>query len=178
MPSPLGHALAAAATGWLLAPAPESQGAGRALVRQGLVFAALGMLPDLDLLGGGHRGPSHSLTASALVAAIAALAARSPRFGLAAGCAYATHTLLDWLGSDTSSPIGIMALWPWSREYYQSGAHLFGAISRRYWMDGFLAQNLRAVVWELVVLLPPTLVAWYVRTRNGKHAVNRSGPEV
>ena len=39
----------------------------------------------------------------------------SARLALATGLAYATHTLLDWLGTDASPPIGIMALWPFSR---------------------------------------------------------------
>ena len=34
------------------------------------------------------------------------------RRALAITAAYATHTLLDWLGADSSAPFGIMALWP------------------------------------------------------------------
>ena len=35
---------------------------------------------------------------------------------VAAALAYGSHLLLDWLGDDTTPPIGIMALWPFSRE--------------------------------------------------------------
>jgi hypothetical protein len=163
MPSPLGHALAGAAAGWAIAGSPSARGsfetARRHLWRLGAWFAGLGMLPDVDLLLTAHRGPTHSM-AAALIVGLAALGlTRRGRLGLAAAAAYATHPLLDWLGSDTSPPIGIMALWPLSQAYFQSDVHLFSAISRRYWMAGFWEHNLRAIGWELVVLLPPVLLA-------------------
>ena len=72
--------------------------------------------------------------------------------------AWSSHILLDWLGSDTSPPIGIMALWPFTDGFYQSSAFLFDAISRRYWLpQQFIWGNLRAVVKEVLILGP---VAW------------------
>ena len=48
-----------------------------------------------------------------------------------------------------------MALWPFSRAYYESDLHVFMAISRRYYQGwGFVAQNVRAVCLELVILVP------------------------
>jgi inner membrane protein len=69
--------------------------------------------------------------------------------------AYASHTLLDWLGTDTSAPIGIMALWPFSRAYYESSLHVFMAVSRRFRQpELFWMQNLAALARELLILVP------------------------
>jgi membrane-bound metal-dependent hydrolase YbcI (DUF457 family) len=159
MPSPLGHALAGAAAGWAVAGPGAGPSQQRQLWRRGAAFALLGMLPDVDLLIGGHRGPSHSLTAALLVGVAVLVVSREKRLALAAAVAYASHVLLDWLGSDTSPPIGIMALWPFTHAYYQSQAHLFDSVSRRYWLPGFWTHNFRAVGWELVVLLPIVFVS-------------------
>jgi inner membrane protein len=77
--------------------------------------------------------------------------------------AYATHILLDFLGNDTSAPYGVMALWPFSREYFLSPVPVFPAITRRYWLAGFWEQNLRALLFELAVLGPIVMGAWWWR---------------
>jgi membrane-bound metal-dependent hydrolase YbcI (DUF457 family) len=167
MPSPLGHALAGVTAGWAIAgPAPTSPGAARRyLWRTAALFATLGMLPDLDLLvDGHHRTLTHGLGSAVVVGVIVAIVARQGRLGLASAAAYASHILLDWLGSDTSPPIGVMALWPFSRDYHQSDLHLFYSVSRRYWMPGFVAHNLRAVAWELAILVPLIAAAWLRQT--------------
>jgi membrane-bound metal-dependent hydrolase YbcI (DUF457 family) len=164
MPSPVGHALAGAAAGWALPGPPRRQGrnAYHEVWRQGLVFAILGVLPDLDLLLPiEHRTVSHSLTAAFVVGLTAATLTTRGRIGLAAGAAYATHVLLDWLGSDTTPPIGVMALWPFSHAYYESRLHLFHAVSRRFPTREFWVQNTRALMRELLVLAPPAgLACW------------------
>ena len=86
-------------------------------------------------------------------------------WALAVAAAYGSHLLFDWLGSDTTPPIGIMALWPFSGAFVQSDVHLFMAISRRYWLANFWSHNLTAVAWELALLGPPTLVVWWWRSR-------------
>lgn len=175
MPSPLGHALAGAAAAWLIQP--PARRAGRLdtprLLRQATVFAAIAALPDLDLLWGQHSGPTHGLGAAVIVGFIAWVAVQQQgwegmpgwRIGLAAGAAYASHTLLDWLGSDTSAPIGIMALWPLSREHFESDFHVFMAISRHYRREGFLQQNVMAVTRELALLVPVVAVVLWTRGR-------------
>ncbi len=78
--------------------------------------------------------------------------------------AYASHVLLDWLGSDSSPPIGVMALWPFSRAYYESDLHVFMAISRRYYQGWrFVTQNVLAVSLELVILVPVLALVWRFR---------------
>jgi membrane-bound metal-dependent hydrolase YbcI (DUF457 family) len=187
MPSPVGHALAGMAAGWLVDPPGRRAGAGA--LGRATIYALAGMAPDLDLLFGAHSGPTHGLGA-ALVAGVVAwacgvgLRARQSKavvgeqatvtktfaagtFALAVAAAYASHTLLDWLGSDTSPPIGIMALWPLSREYSESPLHLFMAISRRYWLPDFWAYNLRALLRELAILLPVLAAVMLLRRRAG-----------
>jgi tetratricopeptide (TPR) repeat protein len=160
MPSPLGHAIAGVGAGWLVIGAPTHL-RERQHLKEVALFAALGMLPDLDLLFGIHSGPTHSIGASAAVGVIAFVVAavgslpRRGRLALACVAAYASHVLLDWLGTDASPPLGIMALWPFSRGYLESDLHIFMAISRRYYQGWpFMEQNLRAIARELVVLLP------------------------
>lgn len=154
MPSPIGHALAGVAVGALIARRP-----GWRLLA---VCALAAALPDMDfLLPLRHRGPSHGLGAAAIAfaAALAVLtiASRAPaRLAAAAavGLAYASHTLLDWLGADSSSPRGLMALWPVSTAYYISGVDLFNSVDRRYWTAGFLARNTVTLLREIAILAP------------------------
>lgn len=165
------------ASGWLVAPAPRP-----VAVRRLLLLGAVGVAPDLDLLVGAHSGPSHGLGAAALAGLLAlgfglfaearrarggargwAFGARA-RLAVAVATAYGSHTLLDWLGSDTRAPIGIMALWPFTREYYESSLHVFMGISRRFWHpQEFWLHNMLAVGRELLILVP--LVALVVRAR-------------
>jgi hypothetical protein len=162
----VGHALGALAAGW-------GVGGVRGAWRGPALYAALGVLPDADLLVGLHSMYSHSVGAAAAVALSAALVPANGRarlgggsrigFALACGAAYASHIFLDWLGSDTTPPIGIMALWPLTQAYYQSDLHWFLAISRRYWLPSFWTLNAAAAVREIVLLAPPVLLVWWLR---------------
>jgi hypothetical protein len=80
--------------------------------------------------------------------------------------AYSSHLLLDWLGKDSSTPPGLMALWPLGAAFYISGLDLFGEVSRRYWnADEFIIGNMRAVAWEVLLLGPVTVAAWLAGRR-------------
>ena len=156
MPSPLGHALGGIAAGWIVAPPRDRSVAGT--LRSGALFAALALVPDVDLLLDQHQGPTHSLGA-ALIAGLAVGAfTRQGRLGAAAACAYATHILLDWLGADTAPPFGIMALWPVTREHYLSRVDLFLGVLRRN-RRGILVVQPEVDARELLILAP---VAWLV----------------
>jgi inner membrane protein len=175
VPSPVGHMIAGVAAGWLVAGAPLP----RARWREATFFAAVAAAPDLDLLVGAHSGPTHSLGAG-LIVAVAAFAAhrrwRTPLaslrpavFAIACAAAYMSHVLLDWLSSDTTAPIGVMALWPASRLHYESDLHLFMAISRRYHQGWtFIRQNGIAFVRELLILVPPLCLVIACRRRSGR----------
>jgi len=159
MPTPLGHALGAAAAGWAVGP-PHPPAERAIVLRHGLWFGLLGMFPDIDLIWGLHRGPTHSVGAALIVGLAAAVLTNNARLGAAAGCAYATHALLDWLGADSSMPVGIMALWPASWEYYQASAPFFDSVWRRNETPDFWSHNIKAVAKELLVLVPAAFVGW------------------
>jgi inner membrane protein len=177
VPSPLGHMVGGLAAGWLVAGAPAiARTNGRRVARDAAVYACLGALPDLDLLVGAHSGPTHSVGAAILVGAVAVLVRRTGAgrelwptpliAGVACAAAYASHVLLDWLSSDNSAPIGIMALWPFARAYYESDLHVFMAISRRYYQGwAFVRQNVTAVAREVIILLPIAAAVAVLRRR-------------
>ena len=164
MPTPAGHALGA-----LIVTAPIR--ARYKLAALGVVIAmAAGMAPDLDLLIGRHSAETHSVGAG-LIAGLAGWAVlRWRRRALAAewsaliAFAVLSHALLDWLGTDTSSPIGVMALWPFTRDYFEANAHLFMAVSRRYWLPEFWLYNLTVLAREVIILgIPAAFIEWRMR---------------
>ncbi len=164
MPSPIGHGLAAMAVGWGIA---GLMAAGRAHWTQIAILAAVGVAPDLDLAWGRHSRETHSLGAALIVATVAAwqrwpVASSRARIWLAVCAAWLTHPLLDAMSSDTSLPIGIMAWWPLSSDFYSTGWDVFGPISRRYWLDTFWPINLASIGRELVLLGPVAAgVGWW-----------------
>jgi len=157
--------LAGVAAAWT-ADAGNVRPASRRLV---VACAALAALPDADLiLPGAHRTATHSFTAVFVVFIIAAsVTGQVTRWRTAAVCAaaYASHLLLDWLGDDRSVPIGIRALWPFTDAYFQSELRWFPPVERRYWLPGFWTANLRAIGWEMLVLMPLAAMAMWVRAR-------------
>ena len=172
MPSPIGHVLGGIAAG--------SLASGDRRWPTVALFGLVAALPDVDiLLPIPHRGPTHSIVAAiaAFVVALGVLSLRHQRplrVGLATaiGLAVLSHTLLDWLGQDSSTPRGLMALWPFSREYFISDLNVFGAVDRRYWLPGFWQRNTISLAIELLILAPLTWLALRARSRGA------SSPEV
>lgn len=176
MPSPLGHAIAGVTVAWVadsLHPgaargAPDAERDGHTW-RVSLWCALAAVVPDLDLLVGSHRTYSHSLGAVILAGLVAwAVAGRmkmpAVRTGIVVGAAYGSHLLLDWLGRDTLTNAGLMALWPLTSAFYMSGMDLFLDVSRRYWRpEEFILGNARTALRELLLLLPLAGVAWWGR---------------
>jgi len=169
--------IAGVAAGWLVAGRPN---APDAVKRQALLFGALGALPDIDLLVGAHSGPTHSLGAALVVGIVAGLVQHlsvrrhgqsglsALAFAVACGAAYGSHALLDWLGTDSSPPIGIMALWPFTAAHYESNLHVFMAVSRRYYHGWvFVRHNALALVRELAILVPLLMLIILLRPRPG-----------
>jgi hypothetical protein len=77
--------------------------------------------------------------------------------------------LLDWLGNDASPPIGIMALWPFSRSHYQSPVPLLMPVTRQYWLPTFWMHNLRVLASEMAMFGTLALVTYlYDRRRLGR----------
>ena len=153
VPSPVGHALGGLIVGELLAPS--------ALI----LCAVAGVAPDVDFLWGGHNRQTHSLGAAVIAGVVVLAWKRNPRLALAVMLSWASHVLFDWLGSDDTPPLGVMALWPLNSNFYFADAYVFEAISRRYWLDNFFSHNAWAVIKEILILGPVASVAWWLRRR-------------
>ena len=147
VPSPVGHALGGLIAGQALAPSAL------------LLCVAAGVLPDIDFAWGGHNRQTHSLGAAVIAGLIVFAWKRHPRLAVAVTLAWASHVLFDWLGSDDTPPLGVMALWPINSNFYFADAHLFEAISRRYWLDNFIPHNTWAVLKEILILGPVVFIA-------------------
>ena len=176
MPSPIGHALGGAIVGLALSArrsadvAARSRWSGRwaaVLWQRGVIVpAAAAVLPDVDFLWGRHNMETHSLGAAVAAAAAIWLWRRGDgRLTGAVGLAWATHVLFDWLGSDDTPPLGVMAWWPVTSAFVFAHAYVFEAISRRYWLEGFWAHNLWAVATELAMLAPLAVALTWWRGR-------------
>ena len=139
-----------------------------------VVGAALA--PDVDLLfrfvdgRNHHNNETHSLGVALLVGIAGAIAlpllrfARPYALAFTAALAWASHTLLDYLNRDTSPPIGLMALWPWTDAHYKFPWPLFMDIGRT--LDATTVRhNLMAVAWEAFLLVPLFWAALLYRSR-------------
>ncbi len=175
MPSPIGHALGGVIVGL------ASDGRDRSFLT---VCAVAACLPDLDFLWGRHNMETHSLGCAVMVGGLAWAWGRSgpkrrhvrddkpspvsrrlfgARLGFACALAVASHVLFDWLGSDDTPPLGVMALWPLTSSFYFADASIFDAISRRYWLSNFVSHNTLAIGREVAILLPPAVALWWFR---------------
>jgi hypothetical protein len=177
MPTPFGHAVGGLAAAFLV----NSTAKRPRLTMPILVASAvLAVTPDLDIIAGLHRVYTHSIAAVAAVGIVSWLVLRrrtADAVPLAAvlTAAYGSHAVLDLLGKDTSAPLGLTVLWPLSSAYYLTGWNVFSEVSRRYWRpEEFIFGNLRALAWEMVVLVPILLAGWSVWSRRTLAAGNES----
>lgn len=174
MPSPIGHTLAGLAVGWTAtAGANRFRAAAWSPLVLGCAFVAAA--PDLDLLYPPlHRLVTHGVGITLLITIITAAVTRQVtgevawRIVLALTAAHASHTFLDWLGTDRFPPPGIRALWPFSNQFYISGWEVFPNVERRLWRPDALAVNLRAVLSEILILGPVALGAWLIMRRRSR----------
>ncbi len=174
MPSPVGHALGGAIVGLLISP----RGTAGTLGTLGTLFVVAAVLPDADFLWGRHSMETHSLGA-AVLAGLAVLAwtrGRNPRLALAVALAWSSHILFDWLGSDDTPPIGVMALWPLTSQFYFAEAFVFEAILRRYWLPNFVSHNAWAIIKEILILGPVVAILWIRRFRKVQKGAERFEP--
>jgi membrane-bound metal-dependent hydrolase YbcI (DUF457 family) len=173
MPSPVGHIIAGAATAWVTQAWPGPSRPRRAALGPAILLAcaSLALAPDADLVLASHRTVTHSIGAVLAAGFVAAAVARRRGWPVAGSvamtmAAVGSHLVLDWLGRDSSVPIGIMALWPFGTDYYSSGLNLFMDVSRRYWLfDEFVVHNAKAAAREVAVIGPVAAAAWCWRAR-------------
>jgi membrane-bound metal-dependent hydrolase YbcI (DUF457 family) len=161
MPTPIGHALGGIVAGCIAGPTSADVPLGRRRVPVLLFFALLGMLPDIDLLiSDSHRQATHSLVAACAVGLLAVVVAPGrPWVWLASAAAYGSHLLLDWLGSDTVAPLGIMALWPFETTHFESPYHWFYPVCREYWLLDCWVGLVWSVWYELLIIGPLALAS-------------------
>lgn len=123
------------------------------------------MAPDIDFLWGRHSYETHSVGAALIAGVVVYAWRRNRRLAAVTMLAVLSHVLFDWLGSDDTPPLGVMALWPFNSHFYFAHAYIFEAISRRYWLDNFYAHNAWAVTKEILMLGPLTFIAFRWRAR-------------
>jgi membrane-bound metal-dependent hydrolase YbcI (DUF457 family) len=173
MPSPVGHALAGLAIAWSGERLYRHAAPQVPAWRVALLCASLAVIPDLDFVYPSiHRTVTHSVTAAFVVVLVAACVMRGLSGGwqwkvaLLLGLAYSSHMVLDWMGGDRKSPPGIQALWPFSREWFIAERPIFLAMERtRPLSPATMAVNLRAMLQELLWLLPVVAALWAWRRR-------------
>ena len=110
MPSPIGHALGGIAAGLAAAAAPPRGRAGASRAAT-LAFAALrhGRRPRPAARPASRADPQrrrHARRRRGGLGGARRSTVQPAASALAAAAAYGSHVLLDWLGSDTSPPIG------------------------------------------------------------------------
>jgi hypothetical protein len=189
MPSPVGHALGGLIVALVLAPPPPPhegpeghkgheghEGLNNVWLRvlRGLRVphawwpvvgwcAVAACLPDVDFAWGRHNMETHSVGFAVMVGVATLVWRRSATVALACTLAVSTHVFFDWLGSDDREPLGVMALWPLTSEFFYADAWVFAAISRHYWRSDFVLQNVLAVLRELAILSPIVAALWFYR---------------
>ena len=93
---------------------------------------------------------------------------RSWRLAVACAAAWASHVLLDWLGTDAMAPIGVMALWPVDSAHYLSSLHWFLPIHREFGELTTWLRDIRAVTRELLLLGPLAWAVIFLRRLGGQ----------
>ena len=178
MPTPIGHAVGGVAAGCLVAAVTgycrrySARGnlstdklEGFSSFQEFWALALVGMLADIDLVFGAHRGATHSVGAILVVGVAATLFVKQQkiRVGFVVAAAYASHVIFDWLGSDPGPPFGVMALWPLTHEFYLSDVQVFFRVCREYWLVECWRHNVAAIGRELLILTPVVIIAvWLV----------------
>jgi len=144
-------------------------------VAAAVVWSALAMLPDADVIGfklgvryadpWGHRGATHSFVFALAVAAAVGLIARAAKLPgwrtfLVAAAVVASHPLLDTM---TDGGLGCALLWPFSDERFFAPWRPIpvAPIGPRF----LSARGLRIAVTELALLSPFLIYALWPRRR-------------
>ena len=132
-----------------------------------LVIVLMANLPDIDYIPGVlmgqinafHHWYTHTLGWIASVAAASWLLWRkTDRVGWSSFvvlfAALTSHLIADMYSGDGNPPYGIMALWPFTDSFYISPTSVFWSLRKATWNDVFQWYNVRAALYEAVVILP------------------------
>ena len=132
-----------------------------------LVILLMANLPDIDYVPGVlmgeinafHHWYTHTLGWVAAVALASwVLWWKTKRVGWSVlavlFAALATHLVADLFSGDGNPPYGIMALWPLTENFYISSTSVFWSLRKATWNDVFQWYNIRAALYEALVILP------------------------
>lgn len=76
-----------------------------------------------------------------------------------------SHLLLDYLTYDGREPKGILLLWPFSDQRFNSPVSVFGGVAKGSFSDLFSLHNLGVVGGELLIVGVPALLLWFYLRR-------------
>jgi len=173
MPSPIGHSLCGLGVGlvYILPHGVSWNQLWESTLRHwrilfcGIIFANL---PDLDFIPGMltgefnayHHWFTHTLGWVLLMALGVWLLWRAawPEaswreffFLVALGV---SHLLADWFTADSRPPLGIMAFWPISDQFFIAPTTVFLSLRKRTLLDALQPYNFEVMLHEICVILP------------------------
>jgi membrane-bound metal-dependent hydrolase YbcI (DUF457 family) len=182
MPTPVGHSLAGIAVALAGARGQAPLDLRRFLTSPTtMLCVGLATLPDVDLLFPRlHRTATHSVTATIVVAIVAAAISSRATVGASGSreafrriawsalvmyaAAHGSHVLMDWLNCDPSARPGIQALWPFSDRWFISGWCIFPGEERQHiFTFAAMVRNLTVLASELGILGPVVVALWWLR---------------
>jgi len=174
MCTPVGHSLLGFS---IFISLKDSQKKDHWVIPLGIIILA--SFPDIDFIFGFLSGDPnryhhfwmHSLAFAVLFGVIFGVGSGwlfrrfSFRFGFLGFFIIFSHILLDFFTKDTSSPMGMQLLWPFSDSFYLSSVSLFQDVhkassSSEFLKSLFVWHNLWTVLIELAILGPVFLISW------------------
>ncbi|MCZ7592157.1 MAG: metal-dependent hydrolase [Kiritimatiellae bacterium] len=192
MPSPVAHSLIGLSLGaaWLTPARMAIKEMPKIIwgLRRPLVLCIVAAnAPDLDFLPGlltgdlnaFHQGLTHTVPFVLAVAVVLRYVSRTwPKRRVAQWLFLigASHLAADLLTVDTREPIGIMGLWPFSREYFTAPFSIFMPLQKQSWADLMRPYNWRVVSVELAWCLPLLLAVFAWKIKNSASLLTRRLP--
>lgn len=115
-----------------------------------------------------HHGISHSIGFAVVIAFVTGLVSNW-KTGAVSLILLLVHLFMDFSTGDTSAPYGIMFFWPFSSTYYISPISIFPAFPKRASVaDVVNPLNLKAYIYELILLGPLFIVIGFIRLKGRK----------
>jgi membrane-bound metal-dependent hydrolase YbcI (DUF457 family) len=179
MPSPLAHGFAGYAILMLAEPRMASDlRSNLKAMGTGIFF---GGLADADFFVAyftrnpvlQHHYFSHSIPFALLIGCIAypivkwVLKINRPfRISVILTAIYGSHLFLDYFTQDSSAPIGIPLLWPFTQKHFMAPVEIFMSIHRGGLENLFGSHNMEAMIREFFIMAPLAFASYlYARQK-------------
>ena len=191
MPSPVGHSLIGLTLGaaFLIPRERPADWYAWLIKNRAPIFASIiaANACDFDYLPGllvgapnsMHRWLGHTAVWAVLASVIIWLiwrrcSPRLPRWALPVLLAAAlSHIVADYFDEDTRPPFGILALWPFCDRFLISAHPVFLSLHKASLTDALSWHNVRAVMHEALLTLPPFLAVMFYKLRLIRHDAGR-----